>query len=83
MTHTPGPWIYSPTLIQTRSGLNVAAVYLDADGPLIAEAPNMLAVLREMAAYFSQYVEDYEEGEGPHETLARARAVIAKAEGRT
>lgn len=49
----------------------------DADGRLIAAAPDLLAALKLLVAD----VADYEAWERPCHALDKARAVIAKAEG--
>lgn len=94
MSHTPGPWIWA----EYRQGLNGAngkpvldfaaheGMFLggedhateDADASLIAAAPDLLAACK--------WLVEYHEGDGAivtlDEYLSRAKAAIAKAEGK-
>lgn len=89
--HTPGPWVPDQLgerrHILTKSGYVVAAIsplYAykkshEANAALIAAAPDMLAMLKKVAA-----AEDRMPGNNPIAGLAdEIRALIAKAEGRS
>lgn len=55
--HTPGPWYTASTgnhqglIISEKTGENVAISYDSEDADLIAAAPEMLALLKELAAW--------------------------------
>jgi hypothetical protein len=84
-THTPGPWeargltIWEPG----KSALSIAVVTQHepnarANARLIAVAPDMLEVLRSLVRDDAGVTHEY-----LHIIRAKARAAIAKAEGRT
>lgn len=82
-THTPGPWIVSPTkhrtLIVSELGFHVAATeeVSDPDARLIAAAPAMLAALQTLVRAIDRLP-----GNNPLDGLAdEARAAIARATG--
>jgi YD repeat-containing protein len=92
-THTPGPWTIeikgSRHFIDGADELTVAYVdragvrerqTYEANARLIASAPELLAALKEMAEQFGHYCEHTEDAK-EIETLIKARAAIAKAEG--
>ena len=81
--HTPGPWIYDKKdgSIGTQDGLTVTAgsygydiACSDADGILMASAPELLEALQEITKWMVV-------GELEGEMYQKARAVIAKATG--
>jgi hypothetical protein len=78
--HTPGPWRveYEPYChVRSDAGCVLAADYTtDENAALIAAAPDLLAALQEMTAAYAT-------GRPIHADIdTRARAAIAKAEGR-
>lgn len=80
--HTPGPWALRGYQIRAENGLgkHVATYQVgEADGRLIAAAPELLEALKEVAAGRL----DHEHGLDDFHDRARAiaRAAIAKAEG--
>lgn len=95
--HTPGPWtmrehpteyglyrVFGPT---RRSAVAVVVESTDeheADARLIAAAPELLDALREYMSQFGQGLDAHGLPYGPSQAEAdrKARAVIAKAEGR-
>jgi hypothetical protein len=86
MTHTPGPWYVNDRCIEAAGpegprDVTVAVVHApedqrDANARLIAAAPELLAACEELLIYLSDWDDD------ESETCVRARAAIAKAEGR-
>jgi hypothetical protein len=92
MTHTLGPWafdgtrVYAPALdddATVRGGL-VALVYApagagtrDANGALIALAPELLACCRQILAVIDRHPED----DCAIATVARLRAVVDQVDG--
>ena len=81
--HTPGPWTYDKKdgSIGTKDGLTVTAgsygydiACSDADGILMASAPELLEALQEITKWMVF-------GELEGEMYQKARAVIAKATG--
>lgn len=78
-THTPGPWFTrhnaKSATVGTASGCIVAKT-TDADARLIAAAPELLAALKENVRKY----ESADSDEPPY--MERARAAIAKAEGK-
>lgn len=81
--HTPGPWYVAKTgndqglIISEQTGSNVAVSYDAKDAPLIAAAPDLLAALRDMV-HFDDLPKDEQQP-----AVEKARAAIAKAEGRS
>lgn len=84
MSHTPAPWVATPDEHGTSDdwciGVNggkvdQVAVCSARDAALIAAAPDMAAVLKELAGC-SQYWSDYDVPLGIHDRIA---AVLAKA----
>ena len=87
MGHTPGPWraVGSEVVWLHCPGDQcvVADVLYEeyaADARLIAAAPELLAVLRELVHYDEG---SSEQGSYGYEVLLRCKAAIAKAEGRS
>jgi hypothetical protein len=90
-THTPGPWHVAPGddryVFSPHNAAPVASCSSKANAALIAEAPNMLAVLKELP----DIIKDFDGGNPETETgwaseemldlWMRVNAVIAKAEG--
>ncbi len=88
--YTPGPWVVvgdADPEIHTNDGTWITSQVLGADSGddgqanarLIAAAPDLLAICREMQAYLRRFMS----GDLPPESLAgRLEAVIAKAEGK-
>ena len=90
-THTPGPWIESPTTgnphnpnslrmdIVTTTGewtpAFIAGDILPEDARLIASAPELLSALESLVADFEQIIGR------PIEAEHEAKAIIAKAKG--
>ena len=77
--HTCGPWVDKPGearvehTVWTADGVRlIAQMVRPADAPLIAAAPELLAALREVVAISDR----------KHDAWDKARAAIAKAEGR-
>ena len=80
--HTPGPWEYEKALHEQRwqisqidgSALTVADVYSLANARLIAAAPRMLALIRELAdpRYGREHLES---------SRRDARAILREIEG--
>jgi len=104
MTHTPGPWKFDAATgeilyndgqlplpqVATVQSDNTQVEQYEADGNLIAAAPDLLAALKEIAAWDTE-PNDVEDPDNEHEQgyaagrryCARmARAAVAKAEGR-
>lgn len=96
MGHTPGPWTIE---YETEGGEPyddgvridspegpVAFNVIDCSAPLIAAAPELLAVLKDAkAALIDLYEEAYPDDESDNDTTAvidKVIAAIAKAEGR-
>lgn len=84
-THTPGPWYatkpgnpYQGIVIDERTGANIAVTYDKEYADLIASAPDLLQMVRNLVDLASMRgrLDDYKA------LLADARALIAKAEGR-
>ena len=89
MGHTPGPWYANQDCIEIDGPEGprdvTLAVVLQADNAaadarLIAAAPELLAVLRELVHYDEG---SSEQGSYGYEVLLRCKAAIAKAEGRS
>lgn len=109
--HTPGPWLLSPTddtIVIDATGNEVAAVdgdyndpdtwpQMEANGRLIAAAPEMLEALKETVASLIDAVSLLKRGskkDAPSDTMfnmmiadyekaiKQGRAIISKAEGR-
>lgn len=86
-THSPGPW----TAISTDRGVLIDSApamiakvpftgeQAEADGRLIAAAPDLLALVVENV----NFAEFAQRGKQPSDWLIKARAVIAKATGST
>jgi len=84
--HTPGPWLpdFSGTVRDT-AGNEVAYAIRLADLPLIAAAPELLALLKEalsQAEHYGPTNRDELGGDYACSVIERARAAIAKAEGK-
>ena len=91
-TYTPGPWFASEDgeVYSKSSYTSVAMVLMNESGPdnarLIAAAPDLLEALK---LFVSEYVELVESGDAgfwdaeSEEKVKKARAAIAKAEGRS
>jgi hypothetical protein len=81
-THTPGPWAYDQEednstdfwVFQENGPARIAVEVSERDAALIAAAPDMLAVLKQVADYWAG-------GDVPAEIDAAMRAAIAKATG--
>ena len=79
--HTPGPWsVGAPTGLVNQISIQpcIGVVYgagdeIKANAALIAAAPDMYAVLRELAEC-SQYWSDYDVPLGIHDLIMAARA---------
>jgi hypothetical protein len=97
LTHTPGPWGYVPSppfggfeiapaadIERGDWSREVAATYRgnEADARLIAAAPDLLDALEECEGYFTGHATVCRVGPVGRAILDRARAAIAKAEGR-
>ena len=84
--HTPGPWTRSDDIISAGT-LHVAMVTVfpenwKANARLIAAAPDLLAVVREVAeAFLTSAGKPWGYCSINESTRARAQAAIAKAEG--
>lgn len=83
VSHTPGPWHLlpkNPLCIESRHG-NIGLVNLarasEADARLIAAAPDLLEVLRDVVQYGGGM--EYDDWRG---LMKRAESAVAKAEGR-
>lgn len=86
-THTPKPWIKSRNLIETAAGDIIATVsyeqagYVQANGTLIAAAPDLLAACKDfLRALDWMTVEDFSQAATRPYRVAM-EAAIAKAEG--
>lgn len=85
--HTPGPWKVwesegGERLVDADdadSRIAILQMATDADGLLIAAAPELLAALKK---WMERYSRDTERLEFYKEAIAMTRAAIAKAEGR-
>lgn len=97
-TYTPGPWSYNDGMAEVTDsrGKTIADVApgdrydddtatVDADGRLIALAPELAAMVQTLA----DQIEGYDRGEGDqfitprpfHELVAEAHALLARLEG--
>jgi len=97
MGHTPGPWkVVDRLYVWTDDdvGCEVAKVcdenldddmvgQADADASLIAAAPELLQRLRECVTWLEDYYDTVSLDDDQSQHLDTARAVIAKAEGRS
>ena len=74
--HTPGPWYADGLAIQAGPNNNIAVVNLarasQADADLIAAAPDLAAVLREVADFWAA-------GDAPQALTDKINAALAKA----
>ena len=97
-THTPGPWTLDPISLEVRAdSRRIAAVAIpgrfgtstlfdvptaDANAALIAAAPDLLAAVRDLLREV-EHDASHEPGPvHPKSLIGRARAAIARAEGR-
>ena len=106
MGHTPGPWINSSGYITATDGSEITDVAWSGSDPegkanarLIAAAPELLAVCRNLLGCLSDWCEktgawrsirpgddiadDDDQREDDHLAMAAAEVAIAKAEGRS
>jgi len=91
MTHTKGPWAYSPNTKTIRSHENYwiatmdswdGAVNHEANAALIAESPNLLEQLKQTVASLEYWFPRYGDTEGANSQMMKnARAAIAAVEG--
>ena len=98
--HTPGPWSlkdcgykfivsktgdgYITRDVCRMDGSTMAAFAQEANARLIAAAPDLLAVVKQMQSALSRCFGAHAPDEGDrHRALAQARAAIAKATGET
>jgi hypothetical protein len=94
--HTPGPWrvgdaahtIFGPKQSDGSLAVTIASVAGNArmedyraNARLIAAAPDLLAALKDITAKLASY-EKFPDGSGNTATFDKARAAIAKAEGK-
>jgi len=95
--HTPGPWFYDEDfqLVETDDGQFLASMKFsqspavgaaEANGTLIAAAPDLLEALQELSkSFISKYIDDersdFEIAMHRERWEAKARAAIAKATG--
>jgi len=86
-THTPGPWYTcsKPDSLQglvsaENTGKTVALTYDPKDAPLVAAAPELLAVLEGVIQLWDDLY-CHESDPGEQEVWGRVRALIAKAKG--
>lgn len=96
--HTPGPWAFEDEQVRGRSGELICDPYvrptaetkpgeMEANGSLLAAAPELLAALKKIVKDEERRANDLRHREAwlplqfSEERLAAARAAIAKAEG--
>lgn len=91
--HTPGPWMYEtrpdsgggdrPVVV---AGADLVAAVSRANGGanarLIAAAPDLLAALKDLAEWWSNWMPDDAHADGGRVVLDVARAAITKAEAK-
>lgn len=89
--HTAGPWTARPCtgsasgltdIVDSRDAVIVSHMKVSANARLIAAAPELLAILKQLTATYAreyQTLTDGQFGEAPG--VAEARIAIAKAEG--
>lgn len=87
--HTPGPWAYIGQIVQGPHGEEIATTRLEryttderrsANTRLIAASPELLDALRALVGWHDCF--SLKDGEADLPVVVRARAAIAKAEGR-
>lgn len=67
-------------VIEEGTGRNVAVAYDEADAPLIAEAPAMLAALRNLTEAAASLI-DYHDDDETEAAIADARAILFRIDG--
>ena len=85
--HTPGPWKAEKRgdfwhIGDDSDYSSIGRIEGEADACLIAEAPELLKRLKFMVRDWIEIVGSEEENSTPADTLEKAKAAIAKAEGR-
>ena len=68
-------------LVIDEAGRNVAVSYDEADAPLLAAAPELLAELKSVLWYYEAFRDGSPKGPTELEDIASARAAIRKARG--
>jgi hypothetical protein len=76
--HTPGPWLVIPQAGETT----VDGDRLEADAALISAAPDLLAALKEVCEWISNWDANFTQDDEWPATSKRINDAIRKAEGR-
>lgn len=81
-TYAPGPWKYIDIgVIEAQDGECVAECVHGRHGDLLAAAPDMLDALEELCAAVAR-IQGAQNAHGEGTAVIKARAAIAKAQGR-